>query len=121
MKNFLLVFIGGGLGSGFRYLLGLALNTSKSYLPYGTLLANILGSLFIGLLLAFFINSNTEGNVRMLAIIGFCGGFTTMSSFSAESIQMLQEGKYQHFILYLMLTLFACLAATLLGLSLFKA
>ena len=120
MKGALLVFVGGGLGSVGRYLLGLAFNNSKSFLPYGTLAANILGSFLIGLLMAYFIQNNTDTNYKLLAIAGFCGGFTTMSSFSAESISFLQSGRYSHFFIYLFVTLIVCLVATMLGLRLFR-
>lgn len=121
MKGILFVFIGGGLGSVGRYLLSRALNGSNGTFPYGTLAVNIIGSFLIGLLLAYFIINNTDTNYRLLAVAGFCGGFTTMSSFSAESITFLQAGKYQYFLIYLTLTILACLGATMLGLRLFKA
>ena len=122
MKNFLLVFLGGGLGSGLRYLLSLAFQAKKTGFPLGTFVANILGSLFIGILLATFIkNQEWEQQYKLLAAVGFCGGFTTMSSFSAENIQFLRDGHYGLFALYLTLTIVICLFCTFLGFQLIKS
>lgn len=122
MKNFLLVFLGGGLGSGLRYLLSFFLQSKKSGFPFGTFAANILGSLLIGILLALFIkNQEWEQQYKLLAVVGFCGGFTTMSSFSAENIQFLREGNFGMFAIYIVLTIAICLLCTFLGFQLIKS
>lgn len=122
MKNFLLVFFGGGLGSGLRYLLSIAFHTNKAAFPYATFIANILGSLLIGFLFALFMkNQDWEQQYKLLAAVGFCGGFTTMSSFSAENIQFLRDGNYALFALYLALTISICLVCTFLGFQLIKS
>jgi CrcB protein len=122
MKNFILVFIGGGLGSGLRYLLSLAFLSKKTDFPFHTFIANIIGSLLIGILLALFIkNQEWEQQYKLLAAVGFCGGFTTMSSFSAENLQLLKEGNYSMFAIYLVLTIALCLICTFLGFQLIKS
>ncbi len=122
MKNFLLVFLGGGLGSGLRYLLSIVFEAKKTGFPTGTFLANILGSLLIGILLALFIkNQDWEHQYKLLAVVGFCGGFTTMSSFSMENIQFLRDGNYSMFALYLILTIAVSLLCTFLGFQIIKS
>lgn len=121
MKNFLIVFLGGGLGSGLRYLLSIVFQVKKTGFPYATFIANILGSLLIGVLLALFIkNQQWEQQYKLIAAIGFCGGFTTMSSFSAENIQFLRDGNYSLFALYLALTIAVCLLCTFFGFIIIK-
>lgn len=122
MKNFLLVFLGGGLGSGCRYLLSLAFQGKNYAFPYATFAANILGSLLIGILLALFLkNQELESQYKLLAVVGFCGGFTTMSSFSAENIQLLRNGDFMQFAIYLVLTILVCLLFTYLGYQFIKS
>ena len=117
-----MVFIGGGLGSGLRYLISLFFHTKKYNFPIGTFTANIIGSLFIGVLLALFIkNQEWEEHYKLLAAVGFCGGFTTMSTFSAENIQFIRDGNYGLFALYLVLTIAICLFCTFLGYQLIKS
>lgn len=120
MKSFLFVFLGGGVGSVCRFTLGNWLNQEKYALPYGTLTANILGSFIIGFLLAYAIQSGNEQPLRNMAITGFCGGFTTMAAFSAESIALIQSGRLGHFFVYVALTIMVCMLATAVGLTFVK-
>ncbi len=81
--KFLLIFLGGGTGSCLRYLLTLLFHT-----PFATLTANVLGCLIIGALSSLI--SNAEW--KLLLVTGFCGGFTTFSTFSNETTAMLRSG-----------------------------
>ena len=101
MKHFFWIFIGGGLGSVCRYILGKFLNDSSNGIPYGTFLANILGSLLIGLILGLSLKNNTieEHQVLFLAS-GFCGGFTTFSTFAYENHIFLKSGDFGSFAIY---------------------
>lgn len=101
MKEVFLVFIGGGVGSVARFLLGKFLNNTSDGIPYGTFLANILGSLFIGLILGYALKSETlTQNHTLLLATGFCGGFTTFSTFAYENHVFLKSGDFMSFALY---------------------
>ncbi|MEJ6792451.1 MAG: fluoride efflux transporter CrcB [Lacinutrix sp.] len=101
MKNILLVFIGGGLGSVLRYLLGKFLNNTENGIPYGTFAANILGSLLIGIILGLALKNNTlSQNHTLLLATGFCGGFTTFSTFAYENHVFLKAGDFTSFAMY---------------------
>lgn len=101
MKPLLLVFLGGGTGSIARYLISKYLNDVSSGIPYGTFAANILGSLFIGIILGLALKNNTisENSVLFLAT-GFCGGFTTFSTFAYENHMLLKSGDFINFFIY---------------------
>ena len=116
MKQILLVFAGGGFGSILRYILGKYFNTLEYAIPYGTLLANILGSLLIGLLAGYFIKISTiSDNYSLLLITGFCGGFTTFSAFTLENQVLLKNGDYFQFLLYTFSSVFFGIGAVFLG------
>lgn len=92
------IALGSGLGGVCRHLLNLAV-TSKAgnTFPWGTLIANASGSLLIGVLAALSLSSErlTVGQgAHAFAVIGFCGGYTTFSSFSLQSLQLLKTGQY---------------------------
>tara|TARA_A100000171_G_scaffold30980_1_gene29295 strand:- start:20906 stop:21277 length:372 start_codon:yes stop_codon:yes gene_type:complete len=101
MKQLLLVFLGGGLGSSLRYIIGTYLNSSNTGIPYGTFLANILGSLLIGIILGLAVKSETlSQNTILFLATGFCGGFTTFSTFAYENHVFLKSGDFTSFALY---------------------
>ncbi|WP_299006529.1 fluoride efflux transporter CrcB [uncultured Tenacibaculum sp.] len=101
MKQLLLVFIGGGIGSVLRYIIGKALNSSQTGIPYGTFTANILGSLLIGIILGLAAkNQALTQNHTLLLATGFCGGFTTFSTFAYENHIFLKSGDFSSFALY---------------------
>ena len=92
--SLLAVIVGGALGCVLRWLFALKLNGLFPSLPLGTLAVNLVGCLVIGLALAWFAKVPDLDPVwRTLITTGFCGGLTTFSSFSAEVITLLQEGK----------------------------
>lgn len=91
MTKILLVFIGGGLGAVCRFLLSTALAGKLGNFPLGTLTANFLGSLLMGLVLG--ILAGRFDSVRLFVAVGFLGGLTTFSSFSAETLALIQNGQ----------------------------
>ena len=101
MKQFLLVFLGGGFGSGLRFLVGKWLNSSENGIPYGTFAANIIGSLLIGIILGIAAkNDGLSESQTLLLATGFCGGFTTFSTFAYENHVFLKSGDFTSFALY---------------------
>ncbi len=121
MKQFLLVFLGGGIGSGLRYLLSKTLNPYTSNFFIGTFGVNILGCLIIGIILGLSAKSTALSNNTILFItIGFCGGFTTFSSFALENYGMLREGQITSFLLYTLSSIVVGILAVALGLWLSK-
>jgi CrcB protein len=101
MKQLGLVFLGGGFGSVLRYLIGKWLNNAENGIPYGTFAANILGSLLIGVILGYAAKNETiSQNTIVLLATGFCGGFTTFSTFAYESHVFLKSGDFTTFAFY---------------------
>lgn len=88
------VFIGGGTGSVLRWVLGMKLNPLHHAIPLGTLTANLVGAFIIGLGLAWFNRmTHIDPMWKLLLTTGFCGGLTTFSTFSAEVVFLLQDGR----------------------------
>ena len=109
LQHFTLIFLGGGLGSVARYLLGIAL-PARTF-PLGTWLANLIGYLAQTL-------ARDNAALRALCITGFCGGFTTFSTFSLDIVQRWQDGHYLLPTLYLILSLVGGIVAVLGGMAL---
>ncbi|GAB2823450.1 fluoride efflux transporter FluC [Ferruginibacter profundus] len=116
-KNFLLVGLGGALGSMLRYATSLLI--SFKTFPFATLTINIVGSFIIGLVLAFSLKDEAFlNNWKLFLATGLCGGFTTFSAFSAENVVLLQNEKYLLALLYIVISIIAGIAAAWLGFNL---
>ncbi len=121
MREFLFVFIGGGLGSICRYIITIILKETNSLYPWPTLLANAIGSLVIGILADQLIRNTTIYSVNTLFwIIGFCGGLTTFSTFALENFSLFRTSGTISLIIYSSLTYFVCLGMVVLGSSISK-
>ncbi len=121
MKHLLLVFLGGGFGSVLRYLIGKYLNSAETGIPYGTFAANILGSLLIGIILGLAAKNDTlTQNQTLLLATGFCGGFTTFSSFAYENHVFLKSGDFTSFAIYTIASFVVGFLAVFLGMFLVK-
>lgn len=121
IKNILLVFIGGGLGSVCRYLISEITYFKKLIFPYPTLLTNLLGCFLIGLILGWSIkNSNIDSSIIILFTIGFCGGFTTFSSFSYESLTLVNNNQLLNLFIYIFSSILIGIFAVFVGLKISK-
>lgn len=122
MKQLLLVFLGGGFGSVLRYIIGKYFNNPDSGIPYGTFAANILGSLLIGIILGLAAKNNTlSQNQTLLLATGFCGGFTTFSTFAYENHLFLKSGDFTSFAMYTIASFIIGFLAVFLGMFLAKS
>lgn len=122
MKQLILVGLGGGLGSVFRYLTSML--TAKYYsqsFPLATFITNVLGCLIIGLLIGYFGQQEGNQNLKLLFITGFCGGYTTFSTFAAENINLLQNHQYLTLVAYTLASVLIGFLAVGLGLMLAKS
>ena len=113
MKELLWVGLGGFTGSVCRYLISVAMqpHLPQDSIPWHTLLVNVVGSLLIGGLLAL----EVKDHWYLLSVVGFCGGFTTFSTFSLELLRMMRSGHYSIAVSYIGLSLLFSLAAVALG------
>ncbi|MDE5944864.1 MAG: fluoride efflux transporter CrcB [Rikenella sp.] len=119
--NLLWVGLGGFVGSVLRYGTGIMatawIGDRIGRLPWSTIVINVVGSFLIGWLL----RETEQGSVRhLLGAVGFCGGFTTFSTFSLESVRLLREGHTSTAVLYIGLSFLLCLGATFLGMTIKK-
>lgn len=116
MKSFLLVFLGGGLGSSLRYLVTIAMNQYSKVLPFGTFTVNILGCLLIGLILGYAQKENTlTSNQTLLLATGFCGGFTTFSAFANENLELIKNGEILNLSVYTIGSILVGVLAVFIG------
>jgi fluoride exporter len=120
MNAILLVAAGGAAGSVARYLMasGIQQATSMAF-PLGTVLVNILGCFLIGILYVLLVaRPDPRNDLRALLMVGVLGGFTTFSSFSLETVTLAMNGNYVRATLNVVISVAACLAGTILGISL---
>ena len=121
MKHALLVFVGGGFGSVARYFVSKWLNNLENAIPYGTLLSNVLGSLIIGIILGYLGKTgNMSQSQSLLLATGFCGGFTTFSTFAYENHILIKNGDYFSFLPYTLIWLVSGFSAVFMGLYISK-
>ena len=122
IKNFLIVGLGGAVGSMLRYAVQkfFQAQTAAAF-PTGTLLVNIVGCFLIGILWSMISRSLTwNEEMKLLLMTGFCGGFTTFSAFTLEGIGLLKENKTALFFIYLTASVVGGLMATFIGIRIFK-
>ena len=117
MKHLLLVGLGGFIGSVARFLVS-KLNLSWHFfsIPMGTLTVNVLGSFIIGILVGISVKSDLiSTDLRLFLMVGFCGGFTTFSSFSSENLMLMQNGQVVTVLIYTALSILLGFLAVYLG------
>lgn len=116
MMGVVLVFVGGGLGSLARYGLGKGLNAWMPYFPVGTFAANVLACLVVGFVAGLVAGRwNVSEQVRLGVVTGFCGGFSTFSTFSLEGWELLNGEKPMWGLVYVGVSVVCCLVGVGLG------
>lgn len=113
LREFLLVGVGGALGSMARYGLTLLASYASIASEIGTFAANAIGSLLIGVIIAV-----SKGDWYLLGAVGFCGGFTTFSTFSTQALHLLQSGQRTMGVIYIIASLLICILMTWAGMAL---
>ena len=122
MMNYIIVSIGAALGGAFRYWLSnFSYKIFPITFPYGTLIVNITGSFLLGIIMFYFDERELlNPSLRLFLTIGFCGGFTTFSTFSYETILLFRESQMLFGILNILANLLLCLAGIYLAYLLSK-
>ncbi len=120
MKEFLLVCLGGGIGTGARYAVGKwAASIGWAAFPVGTILINAVGSFLLAFIAVASMREQRVPDVLVLMLTtGVMGGFTTYSTFNFETLNLIQQGRASHAILNIIITLVVCLGAGLAGMLL---
>ncbi|MCO6498335.1 MAG: fluoride efflux transporter CrcB [Chitinophagaceae bacterium] len=120
-KLILLAGAGSFIGGALRFIAGIPFqNKSLFYFPHGTLIINLVGCFLIGVLFTFTEKGNLSYEWKTFFVAGVLGGFTTFSAFSVETVEMFRNGLMLRSILYASISVFGGLAATILGIYLFK-
>ncbi|MGZ3332369.1 MAG: fluoride efflux transporter CrcB [Gemmatimonadaceae bacterium] len=113
-----LIALGGAVGSALRYLIGGAIQrSSASGYPVGTMVVNVAGCFLIGVFVRYLLNMQTSAELRALLVVGFCGGFTTFSTFSFETVGLIEGGEYARAATYIVGSVVLCLVATFAGMA----
>jgi len=108
--SWLYVFLGGGLGSICRYLLALILPREDiNTMPWATILTNIAACLILGIYMGYNYKKEIPESWLLFVAIGFCGGFSTFSTFTKESLEMIQSGHIDKVMLNILVSLLVCL------------
>ena len=122
LSNILLVGLGAAIGGIVRYLASVFIQSPEGAFPWATLLVNVAGSFIIGILLFYYTDRNTLSEAsRLFLTVGFCGGFTTFSTFSAETIQLFQLRHELLAFVYICSSVVASLGATYAGLAIARS
>jgi CrcB protein len=120
LSDILLVFVGGGAGSTVRFLLGRWVNAWHNHpFPFGTLAVNVIACLVLGYVVGIADQRQIiSPSARLFWTVGFCGGFSTFSTFSSETLTLIQSGFHLSTFIYITSSLVLCLAGTFGGIYL---
>lgn len=119
--SLLLIFLGGGTGSAIRYILSKAINYFiPTSFPFALLCVNVIACFLSGAFAGYLLSKAEYHNFRLLLIVGFCGGFSTFSGFSDQTLRLFQQGNFSYAFLDIGLHLILCVVATYVGITLFK-
>jgi len=121
MKALLMVFLGGGLGSICRYSISLLFQENHLGFPTKTFLANLLSCIVLGLMMGLILKHSVDDKVKLFVMAGFCGGFSTFSTFSGEVFTLIETNQSVTAIVYILTSVVICtlvlFASYLLGQS----
>lgn len=122
MARFLLICLGGAIGTGGRYMIAVWMaRTAGTGFSYGTLLVNVSGSLLLGFLMQLSLSTQiVSADMRLILGTGILGGFTTYSAFNYETLALLREQAWGMALLYVAVTLIGCLMAGALGMAMVR-
>ena len=111
MNNLLLVFIGGGLGSIVRFgISGFVQSNFKSIFPIATLCSNILSCIILAVAVGFLSDKLIANpNLKILILVGFCGGFSTFSTFSFETVELIRSGNMMYAVANIFISVIVCI------------
>lgn len=116
MMNYVMVAIGGALGSVARFWIStLVAQRFTEAFPFGTLIVNVTGSFLIGIFAGLAKSGTMSTSTRAFLIVGICGGYTTFSSFSLQNLQLLENGNYCYASLNIALSVTLCMAGVWIG------
>ena len=113
-----LVFLGAGIGGVARYGIGRLIYRPGEAMPWGTFIVNVSGSLLIGVFIAAVQNRGVSSQAQAFLIAGICGGYTTFSAFSAETLALALNGHWGRATTYAVASVVLCVLATFAGLRL---
>lgn len=116
--NCLAVGIGGFCGSILRYLISLIPLQNKANFPVNTFITNIIGAVLIGIIIAYADKSDMSPEKLLMLKVGLCGGLTTFSTFSSESLGLIQSGNIWGAVLYAVLSVCICVLGVYVGMKL---
>lgn len=116
MKDFLAIFLGGGTGCILRYIISVALSATNQVFPIPTFICNIIGCLAIGIFYSITIKHGWTQQTMLFLTSGLCGGFTTFSTFSKDSLKLLSSNNYNVAIIYILCSIIVGLLMVIVGL-----
>ena len=117
----LAIALGGAAGSVARHLLGSYVGARTVGLPWGTLLVNVTGSLLLGFLARSVVDRSHSPALAAALTVGFCGGYTTFSAFSVETVLLLERGAWARALLYALASVTLCVGGAAAGVALARA